>query len=315
MSNYEARTCQQCGDTWVRRRQRGRPPSRCPDCQQEASTPKPRKNLRWAPIVERAAEIVRSYDTQVTLRQLYYRLISEGLIPNEQNKYNTLANRTAEARRDGCFPDLIDRGRKIHRAPSWDAPDDALTGVTRYYRRDRTEGQPYTVVLGVEKAGLVVQMESWFGQYGVPIVALGGYASTPYIADVMDYVNRYDRPAVFLYAGDLDATGVDIYRHFRERTPGRWHHAERIGLTVEQMERHNLVKMPGKPDDTRAEAFIAEYGELFQVELDALAPEDLRSVFDAEFARFWVMQAYDDIRAQEADDLETLRLAAELVKS
>jgi hypothetical protein len=32
-----------------------------------------------APIIEQAAEIVRSYNTGVTLRQLFYRLVSEGL--------------------------------------------------------------------------------------------------------------------------------------------------------------------------------------------------------------------------------------------
>ena len=38
--------------------------------------------LDWRPIIERAGEIVRSYDTSVTLRQLFYRLVSEQLLPN-----------------------------------------------------------------------------------------------------------------------------------------------------------------------------------------------------------------------------------------
>ena len=34
----------------------------------------------WEPVIEHAADIVRSYDTSVTLRQLFYRLVSEQLI-------------------------------------------------------------------------------------------------------------------------------------------------------------------------------------------------------------------------------------------
>ena len=38
----------------------------------------------WPPIIERAAKIVREYDTAVTLRQLFYRLVAEGLLANTQ---------------------------------------------------------------------------------------------------------------------------------------------------------------------------------------------------------------------------------------
>jgi hypothetical protein len=36
--------------------------------------------LQWAPILARASETVRSYDTSVTLRQLFYRLVSQLLL-------------------------------------------------------------------------------------------------------------------------------------------------------------------------------------------------------------------------------------------
>jgi hypothetical protein len=46
--------------------------------------------LCWQPILEPAAEIVNSYDTMVTLRQVYCRLVAEGLIPNRLSSYNRL---------------------------------------------------------------------------------------------------------------------------------------------------------------------------------------------------------------------------------
>ena len=110
--------------------------------------------LDWPGVVDRAREIVLSYDTSVTLRQLFYRLVSAQLIPNTQAAYKRLSELTAEARRDGTFPELIDRGRSIHR----------YTARTRapglpHYRLDRTNGQDVSLYLGVEKAGLVVQLK------------------------------------------------------------------------------------------------------------------------------------------------------------
>ncbi len=77
--------------------------------------------LDWPPILDRAKEIVASYDTGVTLRQLFYRLVAAGLIPNTPAAYKTLSTKTARARRQGAFPDLIDRTRRIHRDPRFEA--------------------------------------------------------------------------------------------------------------------------------------------------------------------------------------------------
>ena len=53
----------------------------------------------WPSIIQRAAEIVLSYDTSVTLRQLFYRLVSEQTIPNTTTAYKRLSALTAQARR------------------------------------------------------------------------------------------------------------------------------------------------------------------------------------------------------------------------
>ena len=42
--------------------------------------------IDWRHVIERAAEIVRSYDTSVTLRQLFYRLVSSQEIPNTESR-------------------------------------------------------------------------------------------------------------------------------------------------------------------------------------------------------------------------------------
>lgn len=279
----------------------------------------------WAPILDRAVAIVESYDTSVTLRQLYYRLVSEELIPNLRSAYGQLSARTAKARREGWFPALIDPGRDIDRwYPTFTTLVEAQAWIKRTYRRDRTEGQEYAVYLGVEKAGMVEQLRAWFGSpLGIPVVALGGYSSQSYVAQVMADVERDGRPAVLIYAGDLDSSGEDIDRDFIKRT-GCWNDVVRVALTPEQVRDFALPPLAGKtytaehravmlgkakvgdPSDSRSGAFIARHGEYFQVEVDALPPEELRQVFADELARWWDEDVHAETMQREIQDREDL---------
>jgi hypothetical protein len=36
--------------------------------------------------------------------------------------------------------------------------------IRRMYRRDRTEGQEWSIHIGVEKRGMIEQLDSWFGR-------------------------------------------------------------------------------------------------------------------------------------------------------
>src|SRR5262245_57479113 len=266
--------------------------------------------LDWPDILERAADIVNSYDTLVTLRQLFYRLVAAEVLPNTQNAYKALSRHSAAARRKGTFPRLLDRGRVIHRPQTFDNPPVALEWLRDIYRRDRTEGQPVSLYLGVEKAGLLAQLDAWFGELGVPIIPFGGYSSESYEADIVEDVNDSDRPAVLLYAGDHDPSGEDIDRNFIEQT-GCWQEVRRVALNADQVEEYNLPPQPGKTTDSRARGFIERHGRLVQVELDALPPETFRALFEAAIAEFWDTKAYKAALKQErADD----RLLARLVK-
>ena len=49
----------------------------------------------------------------MTLRQLFYRLVSEHLIANKLTDYKTLSKLTAAKRREGTFPALVDPTRSM----------------------------------------------------------------------------------------------------------------------------------------------------------------------------------------------------------
>lgn len=273
----------------------------------------------WAAILPEAAAIVQSYaDTGVTLRQLFYRLVASERLPNTQKSYNALSVRTAQARRDGWFPSFIDNGRDITLPQRWQDAHSAREWLRQRFAVDRTEGQRYQIYLGVEKATLRAQIYSWFGAtMGIPVIALGGYASQTLKDDVAIHKARHrdDRESVLIYAGDFDASGVDIPRDFVHHT-GPWDHYERIALTPDQIAQYRIPPQPGKVTDSRAKSFALDNYDLFmdvygmdlvQVELDALDPDDLRAIYTTAVGRFWDDDAYRDAIAREKLEDEKLR--------
>ena len=270
------------------------------------TTERGRDRIDWPPIIERAAKIVREYDTAVSLRQVFYRLVAEGLIPNTMGSYKTLSDRTAKARRAGLFPTLSDQGREVRHPLSYASPEAALRQVRAIYRRDRTEGQDCAIYLGIEKATLSAQVWSWFSERGLPMVALRGYASQSLADEVARDVEWDGRPAVLLYAGDHDPSGDDLLRDFLKRS-NCWSEVVRVALTAAQVESYALPVAPGKPSDTRASQFIKDHGRLVQVEVEALDPAVLRALFTTAVDRFWDPSAARAVLEREAADLLVLR--------
>ena len=92
---------------------------------------------------DRAADIVTGYDRVggCTLRQAYYRLVAEGLIPHTAPTYRRLSSRLAQARREERFPDLIDPLREVHVSPAWPDAGAFLRAAPDWFALDRTAGQ------------------------------------------------------------------------------------------------------------------------------------------------------------------------------
>lgn len=261
----------------------------------------------WNAILEHAATIVRSYGTQVTLRQLFYRLVADQTLRNTQSEYGQLSARTAKARRAGWFPSLIDKNRSIERwYPNFTSPAEGKAWLKERYRRDRTEGQPYNIYLAVEKAGIVNQLWSWFGNdLGIPILALSGYSSQSFVDEVVNDTLEKDTPTVLIYAGDFDPSGEDIDRDFQDRT-ACWDYYHRIALSQDQVIDMDLPPAMGKASDSRAGAFIDKYGELVQVELDAIPPDELERLYANQIDVYWDKDAHDEVMALEVEERDSL---------
>lgn len=185
--------------------------------------------------------------------------------------------------------------------------DHALGWLARRYRHDRTAGQPCQVFIGVEKNGLLAQITRWFEPHGLPVLALGGYASQTLAEDVSESIEADGRPAVLLYAGDFDPSGEDILRDFVDRCGG-FAEVDRVALSAEQVERYDLPAAMGKATDSRSAGFVARHGRLVQVELDAVPPDVLEGLYLDALERYWDPDAFDRCVREEAK--QRARLAA-----
>ena len=81
----------------------------------------------------------------------------------------------------------------------------------------------------------------------------------------------------------------------------------------EQVTEHELPVNPGKVTDSRAAGFIARHGELVQVELDALPPETLRSLYKTALSEHWDTSAYQRVLAQERIDRAQIQEALDSI--
>jgi hypothetical protein len=174
----------------------------------------------------------------------------------------------------------------IDRPFSFSGVDDARSWLEEEYQRDRTEGQPWNLYLGIEKDALAALLSSWFEERGLPVLALRGYASETLTHDVRAELAADGRPSALIYAGDHDPTGEDIDRDFVARS-GPWDKVVRVALSADQVQALDLPPAPGKATDSRAAAFAARHGALVQVELDAVEPDTLRDWFTEAIDAFW----------------------------
>ncbi len=250
-----------------------------------------RKLPSYEQIVEEALEIFKQYDSALTLRQLYYRLVSKRLIPNTINSYKRLSRIMVKAReqRDVPVNCLEDRSRRIlGRGDTGYASAEEflrrrIAGLRESYKEftmPMWDDQPNYVLVSLEKDALSRLMSDIANQYSVRTFPTRGYPSFTYVNRMATYIRKRlkGKPTVVLYFGDFDPSGIDIERDLAERLK-KYDAGDfkviRIALTKDQIQQYDLPPMPVKRSDARSESFLESYGDL-SVELDALDPNTLK---------------------------------------
>lgn len=250
----------------------------------------------------------------MTLRQLYYQLVSREVIANNDKEYAKLSILLKKGRMAGIvdWSAIEDRGRQP-RLPYWvTGVSDAMNDMYEQYRLDRQRGQPYYVEIWVEKDALSNVMARVTNQYHVQLMVNKGYSSCSAMHESYKRFNRAvqgGRSPVLLYFGDHDPSGKDMVRDIAERLQEFGLNNLEVrnpALSMQQVEQYNLPENPAKITDPRAAWYISQYGT-HSWELDALEPPVLIQIVENSLLEYVDMDIYYDVLEEETRQKEYIK--------
>jgi hypothetical protein len=105
-------------------------------------------------------QIIEEYMRQgfdLTLRQLYYQLVSRDYIANNVREYKNLGVLVSDARLAGLIDwnSIVDRVRSLQRVPSWNDPADIIKSAAYGYKIDFWQNQDFRPEVWIEKNALI----------------------------------------------------------------------------------------------------------------------------------------------------------------
>ncbi len=259
-------------------------------------------------LIEEARSVLSEYNP-MTLRQVYYQLVSRQVLENSRSSYQRLSRALVEARQQGLIPWewIEDRVRRPREVGMWPDVADFLETIRHSYRKDVWESQPRYVEVWLEKDALSGIFEDITRAFGVTLVVGRGYNSwSAYYGAACRFADR-EKPITILYFGDFDPSGEDMVRAMRDslRFFETCPEIEKVALTRQDVADYNLPPDFTKKTDSRARAFIEKHGDL-AVELDALSLPVLREKVGKAIAQNLDLDALAEARAEEALEREEL---------
>ena len=268
-------------------------------------------------------EIIEEYADQgyvLTLRQLYYQLVSRDLIPNLKKEYAKLSGLLVKGRMGGVvdWNAIEDRTRIPYIPYSVDDIEDAIEDTINQYRLDRQGDQEGYIELWVEKDALSGVLKRITSKYHINLIVNKGYSSCSAMHDAykrFKIQENQGKETHILYLGDHDPSGLDMIRDVEERLNefGVYPTVKQIGLTMEQIKEYNPPPNPAKITDPRGKWYVAEYGNV-SWEVDALNPKILHELVKENVEELIDMDLFDDKIIDEEKDKIKLRKFAEGVE-
>ena len=233
---------------------------------------------------------VLAQENPMTVRQVFYRLVSMGAIEKTEGEYkNAVGRLLVDMREKGIIPFdwIADNTRWMRKPRTYSSLEMALHRTAETYRRSIWDNQDVYVEVWLEKDALAGVLYEETEKWDVPLMVVRGYSSLTFLYGAAETIAAYGKPAYLYYFGDYDPSGLNIPRtiekSIRKYAPGVDVHFQRVAVTLEQIAKWNLATRPTKKTDTRSKNFEGE-----SVEVDAIQSHDLR-----ELARACIEQHID----------------------
>jgi hypothetical protein len=227
-----------------------------------------------------AAQRILAVEQPMTLRQLFYRLVSTGEIQNTRADYQRLSSITSRARERGEIPFeyIVDRSRPEYAPYVFDNTREYLAAISNGYRRNYWADQPVHVEIWTEKDALTGSISDVTNELGVTVRVGRGFVSASKAYEIAALFGGIKKLIHVFYLGDHDPSGRCIESEIRARVQrygsGSFR-MRRLAIHRGDIRKFRLPPLRIKDADPRAAAFFARHGANC-VEVDALPPSELR---------------------------------------
>lgn len=266
-------------------------------------------------LLENIIPIVESYADNgyhMTVRQLYYQLVAKNIIPNMISSYQRVSKAITTGRMNGMidWEHIVDRVRVPMMPNQFDTISSFVRAIKDAYRTYRWSDQEHYIEVMVEKEALAGILEPVTRRYHVSLLVNKGYASASAMHDVSIRMREQEdegKECHILYMGDHDPSGIDMVRDIQDRM-NRFDQevdVQRIALTKEQIEDHNLPPNPAKKSDPRSKQYYEEHGSE-SWELDALNPEVLTGILTCNIEAYLDLKKYTAMMDKEDTEIDAL---------
>jgi len=229
-------------------------------------------------LIGQAAGILAA-ESPMTIRQLFYRLVSVAAIANTRKDYQRVSTIMTKARNDGRvgFDSIVDRSRPEYMPNVFEDAAQYADVVKNAYRKDYWRLQPERVELWCEKDSVIGSIEELTNKLGVIVRVSRGFLSTTKAHDLAEVIKSSEKPMTLFYLGDHDPSGRQIEADMAERIRGYGSKftITRLAIHAADIAKFKLPPLRVKESDSRAAGFLRRYANK-SVELDALPPTELR---------------------------------------
>lgn len=244
----------------------------------------------------------------MTVRQVFYRLVSAGLVKKTEGEYgSTVCRLLTEMRLEYEIPFgwIVDNTRWMRKPRSYSGLGEIVDSSWRTYRRALWDNQEAYVEVWCEKEALAGVIYDVTQEWDTPLMVTKGYASISFLYQAAQTIEAEDKPTYIYFFGDYDPSGLDIARQVEMRlcefAYGSDITFERVAVTPEQVTLWNLPTRPTKRTDTRSNGWGGS-----SVELDAIPPSHLRNLVRERIEQHVDREAFTKLKLVEESERELL---------
>lgn len=264
-------------------------------------------------LLEDIKEVLEEYEIKeirVTLRQLYYQLVSRNILQNKTKEYSKLSSLLTKARYAGeiDWRSIEDRLRIPRKPVTFENIEELIENAVIWYKLDRWSNQECYVEVWTEKDALSSIIAPITDKWQILLSVNRGYASASSMHESSErFLKKDTKENLILYLGDHDPSGLDMVRDINERLYefGVNVKVHPIALTRNQIEKYNPPPNPAKISDPRAKWYLENFGNK-SWEVDALRPEVLEELIETNILKYLDVEKYNKIKEKEQEGKDFL---------